>query len=79
MRTTEPLPALPTYDERVDAVLDFSHEHSLRHAIQRLTSPRDVLICWTCDDGTGNTRVSAPRIPKPEPTGIAASMSRFDR
>ena len=69
-------PALPTYDERVDAVTEWANMHSLRHSIQWVR--KSTLLCWTCDDGTGSTRLSAPRIPRPEPTGIAASMSRFD-
>lgn len=69
-------PALPTYDEKVDAVMDWSAKHGLRHAIQRLRN--NVLVCWSCDDGYGSSHLSAPRIPKPEPTGIEASMSRFD-
>jgi len=67
-------PAMPTYYEKADAVLDWSATHPMSHRIER---SRSVLICTTCPDPR-MTRLFAPSIKRPAPTGIAASMSRFD-
>lgn len=69
-------PALPTYDEVTGGVIDWGVTHTIGHAIQRLRN--NVLMCHTCDDGTGSTYLSALRITRPEPTGMAASFSPFD-
>lgn len=76
-------PALPTYYERAMATLAWTSVHDHNHYVSR-TGP--TLLCETCaaaaamsgGDPTATRLFSPTYVVAPAPSGIAASVSRFD-